>query len=344
MSPASAPPAATLSVVAALDLAPGNLTLGADGRLFLSLHQFHDPQHCVCELVDGALVPYPAGPGTELFAFHSVLGIQIDAEGVLWMLDNGDRNHALPKLVGWDTKQDRLHRVFYLPEPVTTPDSFINDLVVDLSLQMIYISDPIQETSAVIRVDMTTGLSTRLLQGHKSVIPENMELFVGDTPVRIRLEDGSMIRPRLGVNGIALDAKNEWVYLSPMHAGSMYRVRSADLADLTLGEAELGDRVEWYSEKPICDGITIDRANNLYVGDLAAGGVGVIRSDKSYELLVIDERLGWTDSFSFGPDGGMYVDCNQLNRSAFLNGGEEASAPPYYILRIEPLAKGVVGR
>ena len=333
-----------LRVIAALDVPPGNLTLSPEGRIFLSLHQFHNPDNCVCELIDGVLHPYPRGPEAAQFSFASVLGLQVDSAGWLWMLDNGDQNRALPKLVAWDTVKDRLARIIYLPPPFSTSESFLNDLVVDLTRNMIYISDPIQETSALVRVDLTTGHVSRVLQGHVSVVPEALDLIIDGVPVQIKAEDGTVFRPRLGVNGIALDAQNDWVYLAPMHASSMYRVKSADLADLSLSPAALAERVERYSDKPICDGISIDRDNNLYVGDLAAGGVGVIRADKTYALLAKDEKLGWTDSFSFGPDGGLYCDCNQLNRSAVLNAGDEASSPPYYVLRLEPLAPGFVGR
>jgi sugar lactone lactonase YvrE len=141
-----------------------------------------------------------------------------------------------------------------------------------------------------------------------------------------------------------MDLRNEWVYLSPMHSTGMFRVMSRDLADLRLDAKELAARVERYADKPICDGITIDKDDNIYLGDLAAGGVGVIKADRTYELMVQDERLGWTDSFSFGPNGLLYCDTNQLNRSATLNGGQEASVPPYYVLRMTGLADGVAGR
>jgi sugar lactone lactonase YvrE len=334
----------SLTVMAELNVAPGNIAVSSEGRIFLSLHQFHDPAFCVCELVEGQLVPYPNGAGSELIGFTSVLGVQIDLAGCLWMLDNGDRNRVQPKLVAWNIAKDRLERVIYLPTPISTSESFVNDLAIDLSRQMIYISDPIQETSAVIRVDLATGLATRLLEGHKGVVPEDMDLIADGVAVQIRQADGTMIRPHLGVNGIVLDVRNEWVYLSPMHAGAMYRVLSRDLADLTLDPEALAARVERYADKPICDGITIDQDDNIYLGDLAAGGVGVIRADRTYELLVRDERLGWTDSFSFGPDGMLYCDTNQLNRSAILNGGQEASLPPYYVLRMKGLAAGIAGR
>ncbi|MBD2252835.1 L-dopachrome tautomerase-related protein [Nostoc parmelioides] len=335
-----------LEVVAKLSLAPGNITLTPDGRLFLSLHQFYQPEMQVAELTEDGLIPFPPQSGNPIITFDTVLGIKSDGNGIVWMLDNGNQSKSVPKLVAWDTRNNQLSRVIYLPPPITLSDSFVNDLAVDLIHNFVYISDPApDDKAALIRVDLQTGLAARVLQGYPGIAPEDIDLVIDGVPVQIGQPDGTVIRPHLGVNGIVLDAENEWLYLSPMHSTSMYRIKSADLSNLQLTDAELGSKIERYSEKPICDGISIDKDHNIYVGDLAHSAVGVITSaDRSYKLLVTDEKLSWTDSFNFGSDGYLYFDCNQLHHSAPLNAGENISAPPYYIFRLKPLAAGIVGR
>ncbi|MEL6579082.1 MAG: L-dopachrome tautomerase-related protein [Cyanobacteria bacterium J06621_12] len=325
-----------LSVVASLSISPGNITLTPDNRIFVSLHQFYNPEFSVAELVDGELIPLIPHPESSSITFTSVLGIQADAQGYLWILDNGNQSQSLPKLVAWDIQQNELARVIYLPIPITLSNSFVNDLAIDLSRNVIYISDPIAGLeSALIRVDLQTGLATRILQGHISVIPEDIDLAVDGVPVQIKQPDGTLIRPHLGVNGLVLDTRNEWLYYCPMHGTSMYRARSADLSNPQLSTAELASKVERYSQKPICDGITIDQNDNLYLGDLALNGLGVIKSDRNYQLLVIDKKLAWIDSFSLGTDGYLYFNCDRLNLSAALNSGINGSFPPYEIFRLK---------
>lgn len=335
----------SLTVVASLPVSPGNITLTSDNRLFCSLHQFYNPTMPVAEVVNGRLEPLTFSPKSPTITFESVLGIQADANGYLWILDNGNQSQSLPKLVAWNIRNQELARVIYLPSPITLSNSFINDLAIDLSRNVIYISDPISGVeSALIRVDLTTGQATRILQGHISVIPENIDLIMDNVPVQIKQPDGSLLRPHLGVNGLVLDPQNEWLYFCPMHATSMYRAKSADLSNPHLSADELGMRVERYSAKPICDGISIDQDHNLYLGDLSVNGLGIIKSDRSYELLVTQDKLPWIDSFSFGADGYLYFNCDQLNLSAPLNAGKDASKPPYNIMRTKPLALGCVGR
>jgi len=153
------------------------------------------------------------------------------------------------------------------------------------------------------------------------------------------------VRPRVGVNPIALDHEGRWLYFGPMSGTRLYRVRTADLRNEGLTPPELAARVEPYAERPICDGISMDSEGNIYVSEVCASAVGVIDAQRRYRRLYEDpERLSWPDAFSFGPDGYLYVVSNQLQRSAALNAGRDESRPPYYVLRFKPLAGGVVGR
>ncbi|MCC5626658.1 hypothetical protein LC574_37745, partial [Nostoc sp. CHAB 5715] len=88
----------------------------------------------------------------------------------------------------------------------------------------------------------------------------------------------------------------------------------------------------------------IAKFNSLRINEmlyLANNGIGVITPDRCYQILVTDEKLSWTDSLTLGSDGYIYLNCNQLHRSAPLNAGENTSMPPYYIFRLKPLASEV---
>ena len=337
---------------ARLDAAPGNITVTFDGRVIISLHQFYGPAYSVAELgEDGSLKPFPntqfndRTERTHDFRLDSVLGIRSDSEGIVWMLDNGLRSQVVPKLVGWDSKHDKLHRVIELPPPATPPDAFVNDFAIDPKRNAIYIADPAGGSdAALIVVDLKTNRTRRVLQGHHSVIPEPVDLIIDGRPVQIKKEDGTIHRPRLGVNPITIDTKNEWVYFGPMSGMSLYRVRAEDLANDQLSEVMLEGRVQRYSSKPICDGISIDQSNNIYLGDLAANAIGVITPDRKYTRLAQSNDLSWVDSFSFGPQGELYAVVNRLHRSAVLNAGEALSKPPYFVLRVKAFDNGAPGR
>jgi len=338
-----------LTVVATLDESPGNITVTPDKRIIFSLHQFFEPDWRVAEWTPQGIKPFPnpdiASANDADVTLHSVLGIQSDSKGIVWMLDNGMRGSATPKLVAWNTRQGKLHKIIMLPEPITPADAFVNDLAVDETHDSIYITDPAGgDNAALIVVDIGSGDARRVLQGHPSVVPEDLDLIIAGEAVEIRQADGSTIRPRVGANPIALDVDNEWLYYGPMHGSSLYRIRVSDLLDRGIEAEALADKVERYGRKPISDGISIDSEGNVYITDLENNAIGVIDHSREYRIYIMDERLSWPDALSFGPDNRLYTVSNQLHKSALLHGGEETAKPPYYIFSFTPLAAGVSGR
>ena len=327
-------------IVAELDQGPGNITVTPTGDIIVSLHQFFDNAVRVARIEDdGSLAEFAADAKLD-----SVLGLQADTNGVVWLLDNAMRGSGKRRLVGRHAGEDRATADIDL-SAVSVQGSFLNDLAIDATTQTAYVADPATgDDAALIVIDLASGEARRVLQGHISVTPVGTDLIIDGVPVRIRKDDGSVFRPRVGVNPIALDSAGEWLYYGPMHGYTMYRIRTADLRNADLTMSELGRRVERWAGRPISDGISIDDAGNLYLGDLARNAIGVIGPDRQYRQLGTDPRLSWVDAFSFGPDGQLYAVANQLHRTAVLNGGVNATRPPYLVIRLRPLAKGTTGR
>jgi sugar lactone lactonase YvrE len=342
----SATSTAAPATAAAIDQGPGNLTITPDGRQIVSLHQYYTPVRVFAEL-QGAqeLLRYPAeGEGALPTGLVSVLGVRSDTAGVLHILDNGNTGKAPPKLVLWDSRANRHVRTIDL-KAVTDTNSFINDLAFDYRRNHVYVSDPAGgPNAAIIAVNMATGEARRLLTGHASVVPEQIEFAVeGMVPTR-KLPDGTLVKPKIGVDGIGIDYANEWVYYGPLHGRTMYRVRAEDLASAAMGAEQLAGRVERYASKPPSDGIVLDEAGNIYLGDLPNNAYGVIGTNRQYRELARGPELKWVDDFEFAPDGSLYVVTTQLHRSPTLNAGKRAVDGPFKIFRTQPLAPGRQGR
>jgi Major royal jelly protein len=216
-------------IIANLDSGPGNVTVTENGQIIMSLHQFYQPKYTVVEYKDKALVPFPNKALADVdskapLKLDSVLGIR-SANGIVWMLDNGMRSGVTPKLVGWNTKTNKLHQVILLPPSIAPKDAFVNDFAVDTHHNHIFISDPGSGANAgLIVVNLKTGMARRVLAGHSSVIPENIDLVIDKVPVQVKDKSGNLIRPHIGVNPITEDLNNEWVYFAPMHGLGLYRI------------------------------------------------------------------------------------------------------------------------
>ena len=339
-----------IEVVAELTQGPGNLAITPAGRIILSQHQFYSPEFRVVELLsDGSTVPFPnprwaSAPDDDGIGMTAVLGIRAQWDGVVWMLDNGG-GASIPKLVGWNTVTDRLHRVIHIPPPATRDNSFHNDLALDLARNLAYIADFAGGgNAAIVTVDLETGTARRLLEGHESVVPEDVRMVIDGDPVQMRV-NGEIVEPRIGINPITIDPAFEWVYYGAMHGTAIYRVPAAALADPSIEADDLAALVERYGDKPVSDGISIDMAGNVYVTDLENHAIGVTGPDGSYRILYRDEAIvDWPDAISYGADGRFYATVNRLHDSALLSAGEREASAPFYVIRFDGLAESAVGR
>ncbi|WP_257451867.1 major royal jelly family protein [Archangium lipolyticum] len=346
-----------LEVVARLEQTPGNIAITPEGRVFLSLHPFGGPQYSVVELLPGGTTrPYPTeqwarAPGADDgIGLRTVIGLESDKDGVLWMLDNGKGGGEGAKLVGWDTRGEKLVKTIPLPQPVAAPNSFLQDLVVDTERGVAVLADMGrgdlvgENMPALVVVDLKSGQGRRVLMGHPSLDAENVPMVVEGRKLTVPDKRGKQVEPRLGLNPIALDPKGEWLYFGAMNGRTVWRVPQKDVADPKLSPAELEGKVETYGEKAVSDGMSIDSAGNLYITDLGAGAIGVTKPDGSYSEYIKDELLRWPDGLSYGPDGYFYVTVNQLHRHAVLNRGKAETQPPFLVVRFKPLAPSAVGR
>ncbi len=272
---------------------------------------------------------------------HTVLGLRSDENSVVWMLDRSSGEGQPGKIVAWDTINEELDRVIYLPQPIIKDSPFLNDLAVDLEHNAIYITDTAGgDDSALIVVNLNTGFSRRVLEGDKSTRPEDIEMVIDDRTITLAGEPA-----KIGVNPITVDPKNEWVYYGPMSGTSLYRIATADLLDESLSPEELSSKVQRYGDKPICDGITVDSAGNVYITSITDNAIGVVdRSGKYRTLYQDDNLLSWTDGMAFSKDNYIYVTVSQLHNSPPLNNGENTFRSPFYLVRFPALASGKVGR
>ncbi|MBW4534971.1 MAG: hypothetical protein KME09_13630 [Pleurocapsa minor HA4230-MV1] len=338
-----------LEVVAEFPAAhpPGNIAITPEGRIMMSQHQFYGAPLRVVELLaDNSLVPFPnqawsSKPEQKGIGLNTVLGLRADANGVVWMLDNSEGVGQPGKIVGWDTENDELYQVIYLPQPIIAENSFLNDLAVDLDNNAIYLTDTASgDNSALIVVDLNTGFSRRVLEGDVSTRPEDIPLIVDERVINMAAKPA-----KVGANPITVDPNNEWVYYAPMSGKSLYRIATIDLLDPALSPEDLSSRVERYGDKPICDGITVDGAGNVYITSITDHALGVVDATGAYQILYQDKKLlSWTNGMAFSPDDYIYVTVSQLQNSPPLNNGENDFKAPFYLVRFPALASGKVGR
>lgn len=318
---------------------PGNVAVSSTGQVFMSNHHFYGVDSRIVELKkDGSIVDYP---NTEFNQnLNPVLGVVIDEQGILWMLETASTD-GVGRLIGWDTQQNRLYKMISLAAPVLPDNSFLNDLAVDRQHEAVYISDPAGgSNAALIVVDLTSGTARRVLDGSVYTRPENVDTVINGNTLSI---GGQPIR--IGVDSLTIDPNNEWVYFGALSGEKLYRLHTQYLLDAKLSANMLRSKVEFYANKPVSDGITIDNGGNIYVTDISNNAVGYIDTDRQYHILHQDsDKFSWSDGFSTTADGKLLVTVNKLHQSPAVNNQQDKSDGHYYIIQFDALTETTVGR
>lgn len=323
---------------------PGNITITTEGRIILSEQPLDGPEFRVVELMEnGTLEPFPTqdwadGPEIGEVGFASVIGVHATEEGIVWILDMGSAT-TQPKLVGWDSISDSLHKIVTIDKNALVGNSFLQDFAIDTERNKIYIADTTLGNlfgdikSAFVVVDLETGESRRVLETNPKVMPPEHTVVIDGSVMGAKRENGDKEPIFLGLNPISIDNGNKWVYFGTVNGNEINRIPAAVLAG-NGNDEELAASIELYGEKGASDGFIVDDKGNVYAGDVENSAVTVTNKD-SFKVFAQDNKLlSWADGFAIHR-GYLYITQNQLHLTAPLNEGEAEGDKPYHIVRIK---------
>lgn len=313
----------------------GNVAINREGRVFFTVHpESHPEGNKLLEWVAGAAVPYPNGT-VQPHLFQSVLGLVVDSRDWLWTIDHGRHGFGTPRLLAFDLLSgDIVHDYEFRPD-TAPPGSMLQDLRVTADGETVFVADASvwRKKPAIIVYDIATRSARRVLESHLSVKTQNYL-------VRTRTRDmwflGGLVSLKAGVDGLALDAGDEWLYYGAINHGSLFRVRVRDLEDATLPASQLENRVERYGDKPLSDGLAAASDGTIYVTDVERGAVLAVDGNRALQTVVRTPRVRWADGLAIGPDGWLYLADSALPDVILRSRNYVENHGPYFIFRFDP--------
>jgi sugar lactone lactonase YvrE len=316
--------AARLVVVAEFEHQVTGVTVTPSNRIIVNFPRWtEDAPLSVAELLpDGKLRPFP---NAEWNAWRNakkdeitphdhwvcVQSVVADAEGNVWVLDPAApaQDRLVPggaKLVKIDP-QGQVVQTIPFDESIAPQGSYLNDVRFSPDGQHAYITES-GARGALVVVDLASGESRRVLDGHPSTQPEKDVQVQADGQV-LRRTDGRGVE--FSADGIALSADGRWLYWQAIKGRTLYRIPTEALRDESLPAKHLESQVEKVGENGPADGLWLDASDRMYVTAVQENAVKV-REGKQLRVLVQDPRLRWPDTFSQGPDGTMYVTASHI--------------------------------
>ncbi|HSD69342.1 MAG TPA: L-dopachrome tautomerase-related protein [Woeseiaceae bacterium] len=320
----------------------GNVAVNRDGRIFFTVHPESRPQgNKLLEWVDGAAVPYPSGT-VQPHLFNTILGVVIDRQNRLWTIDHGNHGFATARLLAFDLDSGELVHDHRFRGEAARAGSFLQDLQVSADGEFVFIADASfwRKRPAIVVYELATRRERRVLESHESVEAGN---FLIRTPTRDMQFLGGLVSLKGGVDGLALDPGNQWLYYGALNKDDLFRIPVKMLQDPALPQRQIENAVERFSIKPLSDGMSADLAGNLYLTDIEHGAVVIVGRDQLPKTLIRSSKIRWPDGLSFGPDGWLYLTDSAIQDQVLRSKDYIRSKGPYYIYRFRPGYQGVPG-
>ena len=326
-----------LEVVADLVLPPGNIAVADNADVYFTFHPEAKPSINLARLVNGQAQAFPSTEwqpgGSEPLAFNEVLSIRIDNQQRLWALDNGKHGLERARLLAFDLAQGELVDSFTFSRAEFALGSHANDFQISKDGRYIIISDAslLAKNPALIIYDTQQKTARRVLERHESVLAGPFEPVVQGK--KMTLFGIFTVNP--GVDGLVLDASDEFLYYASVSANQLYRVPFSALINDELSATALAGEVETVAEKTMTDGMVMDSAGNLYLSDIENSAIVRINPQGQLDTLLKSVSIRWPDGFSNGPNNYVYFTASSLHEVLGKSAEHIAAQGPYQIFRFK---------
>lgn len=339
--------AAQLSLVTKFEHQVTGVAVSEDGRIFVNFPRWtEDSPVSVGEVVAGEVRPYPDARWNEwrnarkneLSAedrFVCVQSVVCDGRGHLWVLDPAAPGQQQvieggPKLVRIDLARNEAAQTIAFDMQAAPQGSYLNDVRFHPNGRTAYITDS-GAKGALLVVDLASGQTRRVLDGHPSTQPEK-DVVVKIDGKELRRPDGRTAE--FAADSIEVTPDGAYVVYQALTGRTVYRIATEALNDASLSDEDLGRRVETLARIGVSDGYWMDDHGRLFMSAVEENAVKVREPSGEVRTFVQDERLRWPDSFAQGPDGAIYVTTSHIQDSMWFR-PEAGPAIPTELWRAE---------
>jgi sugar lactone lactonase YvrE len=300
--------AAHLTKIADSDKQWTGVAVSKGNRIFVNYPTWNDypEKYKVAELIDGKPVAYPNEAINQDFV--CVQSVVVDDQNHLWILDSAKlKNHDVAptgaRLYEVDLSTNELRHIYVFSGNAALPESYLNDVRIDMHRQMAYLTD--SSIGGIVVLDLHTGESWRALSDIPEVKANLQVINFKSTGPNTHMSQS---------DGIELSEDKSQLYFTALGGNILYQVPTKILRDRSLSVAKRENAIKVLNAKNVpTDGMLL-KDGKLYMANLPEETIWEYDLKKGTgHNLFLGEDIRWADSFAKGPDNSIYFTTSEIN-------------------------------
>jgi streptogramin lyase len=295
-----------LEKLIALDYPPGNLAVADNGDVYFNYHPLAKAERFVPATVfkwsKFNIEPFPSLEAQR--DFQGTFGMTIDKQGRIWLVEPASLDFKHTRVSAFDLTTRKRVEFFEFPEGQA---SFAEDIRVTADGKFVILPNPGLfrfTASSLVIYSVLNHTFYSVKSDHPCLSPED---WIMQTPYGPNRLLWGLLNFAVGIDGIEISKDQKWLYLAPMTNSRVCRVPMAVILNSSLSPEDFNRSVEDIGEKPMSDGIAIDREGRVIITDVEHGGIMALNpTTRQLSLLARSKDIVWPDGVVVANDGDVY--------------------------------------
>jgi hypothetical protein len=323
-----------------LDYPPGNLAVSNHGDVYFNYHPLAKAERfspaTVFQWSNGKMEPFPSLEAQK--DFQGTFGMTIDKQNRIWFIEPAALDFKHTRLSAFDLNTKKRVEFFEFPQGQA---QYAEEIRITADGKHIILANPglfSFTAPSVVVYSVLDHTFYSIKSDHPCLRPED---WIIQTPYGPNRLVWGLLNFAVGIDGIEISEDQKWLYIASMTHSRLCRAPMSVVLNSSTSSQAFDLSVEDLGQKPMSDGITVDKSGRVILTDVEHGGIMAFDpTTKRLSTLGRSKNIVWPDGVVVGADNSVYFTDSAIPSyiDPFVRPPKDSKLQehrPYFIYRLK---------